>query len=39
MYMYMLELNGNQPVVALRTRGCGVAHKKEGYRIVYVLKL
>ena len=39
MYMYMLKLNGNQPVVAYCTRGCCVAHKKEGYRIVYVLKL
>ena len=35
MYMYMLKLNGNQPVVAFCTKGCCVAHKKEGYRIVY----
>ena len=39
MYMYMLKFNGNQPVVVFWTRGCCVAHKKEGYRIDDVLKL
>ena len=39
MHMYNLKLNEHQPVVVFWTRGCGVAHKNEGYCIVSVLKL